>query len=268
MVIRLDLTASSLDDGSLSSGTTDQQLKAATARQKLSSRIEQFNKDSSRYIPMAQYDEARAPAMDTLDESDEDGPPWEDESDESTYMSREQINLTLTAMVPETMSLNLPSELGLEQCKDLGITRLARRELRLRRGQANDTLRQLRIELGYKAFIHRTSVRNASSQQTATRARRLVDASKTSIMRLKRVYDSARRAMVRLGASDKTLEHYKVITDQDLRVSTAIQDPRVTNSAETALSWIWTVDARKETDHSDWMEECEYHACNERHLVH
>ena len=64
--------------------------------------------------------------------------------------------------------------------------------------------------------------------------------------------------MVRLGASTHTLDHYKVIANADLHVSTAIQDPRVTNAADTALSWIWTVDARKETDHSDWMEECKW----------
>jgi hypothetical protein len=224
------------------------------ARQKLISRIEELNRESSRYIPI---DQAGDPDGDDDDSSIGELPSSEDESDDDDLAETDHMgNLTYETSHAETMFLNLPSELGISRCKLLGIRRLARRELRLRRGQANDILHQLRIELGYKAFIYRTDVRNADSQQTATRTRKLAEDSNKNIQRLKRVYNHARKAMVRLGASENTLEHYQVISDEDLHVSTAIREPRVTNAADTELSWIWTVDARNETDHSDWMKEC------------
>jgi len=252
-----------MSDGKLiSSESVDRKLKAVTSRQRLASRVEDFNRQSSRYIYTDEADEAdEADDLNTQETSD-----FEDDADKSADDDWEhQSNIYVpdadlsasTAVTPESMSLNLPSTLGRDKCEALGIKSLARKELRLRRGQANDTLHQLRVELGYKAFIHRTTVRHANSQQKATRARSLVQASSATITRLRCIYNCSRTAMVRLGASTHTLDHYKVITDADLRVSTAIQDPRVTNAADTALSWIWTVDARKETDHSDWMEECE-----------
>ena len=99
-----------------------------------------------------------------------------------------------------------------------------------------------------------------------TRARRLVEDSNTKITRMRWVYSTTCSAMVRLGASDQSLGHYKVITNEDLRVSTAIQDPHVTSAADTALSWIWTVNACKDSDHSDWMEECAYSTLPYSHL--
>jgi len=85
----------------------------------------------------------------------------------------------------------------------------------------------------------------ANSQQKATRARSLVQASGTTITRLRHIYNCARTAMVRLGASTHTLDHHISITRCSLRVSTAIQDPRVTNDAIQHFPWIWTVDAGK-----------------------
>ena len=243
----------------LSSGSVDQKLKAVTSRQRLASRIEDFNRQSSRYISTDQADEADDLVKEkTCDfEYDVDSSVDDELEHQSNIRPTDADLSSSTAVTPESMSFNLPSTLGRDKCDALGIKSLVRKELRLRRGQANDTLHQLRVELGYKAFIHRTTVRHANSQQKATRARSLVQASGTTITRLRHIYNCAWTAMVRLGASTHTLDHYKVITDADLRVSTAIQDPRVTNAADTALSWIWTVDTRKEMDYSDWMEECE-----------
>ena len=149
-----------MSDGKLiSSESVDRKLKAVTSRQRLASRVEDFNRQSSRYIYTDEADEAdEADDLNTQETSD-----FEDDADKSADDDWEhQSNIYVpdadlsasTAVTPESMSLNLPSTLGRDKCEALGIKSLARKELRLRRGQANDTLHQLRVELGYKAFIH------------------------------------------------------------------------------------------------------------------
>jgi len=130
-----------MSDGKLiSSESVDRKLKAATSHQRLASRIKDFNQQSSRYIYTDEADEANeANDLNTQETSD-----FEDDADLSVS----------TAVTPESMLLNLPSTLGRDKCEALGIKSLACKELRLRRGQANDTLHQLHVELGYKAFIH------------------------------------------------------------------------------------------------------------------
>jgi hypothetical protein len=120
-----------------------QQLKLATAQQKLASRVDEFNREFSRYIPINQHGDN---AFDDCNDLESSGTEHSSEED--------HLDLTYGESLIETMFLNLPSELGIKRCKSLGIKKLAKQELRLRRRQSNDILHQLRVELGYKAFIY------------------------------------------------------------------------------------------------------------------
>ena len=71
---------------------------------------------------------------------------------------------------PESVPLHLPSVVGMERLADLGMMRLAKLELRLREGQANDALHRIRMAIGLKSVAFRSKVRNANSQQKKTRA--------------------------------------------------------------------------------------------------
>jgi hypothetical protein len=121
---RLDLKSNLLDDNVLSSGTVDDVLKAATARQKLASRIEEFNHESSRYIPDHQPDEIGDTRMGEMSDSEGGNPPSEsdDEWNELADIQKDQRDVaSSTTVFSETMSLNLPSEMGIQRCNDLGI---------------------------------------------------------------------------------------------------------------------------------------------------
>jgi hypothetical protein len=62
------------------------------------------------------------------------------------------------AILPEKMSLFLPSSLELAELHQFGLMDLATQELKLRKGQANDALDKLRLALGHKALLFRTQV--------------------------------------------------------------------------------------------------------------
>ena len=146
-----------MKDGKLlSSGSVDQKLKAVASRQRLASRMEDFNRQSSRYISTLQADQADDLVTKQTSDSEYDAPTLADDDSkhQSNICAADADLSSVAAVTPETMSLNLPSTLGREKCEALGIKSLACQELWLRRGQANDTLHQLRVKLGYKAFIH------------------------------------------------------------------------------------------------------------------
>jgi hypothetical protein len=88
-------------------------------------------------------DEADADEMDQqiLEEEDNNGDGDDDE-----------------VLLPEKMSLFLPSSLELTDLHRFGLMDLATQELKLRKGQANDALDKLRLALGHKALLFRTHV--------------------------------------------------------------------------------------------------------------
>jgi hypothetical protein len=57
--------------------------------------------------------------------------------------------------------LPLPSNISADQCRDHGVGYLVDDELKLRQGQANDALHNIRIDLGHRSFLYRTAVRQA-----------------------------------------------------------------------------------------------------------
>ena len=62
-------------------------------------------------------------------------------------------------MVPaERMSLFLPSYLSEADRQRVGLNEVAKQELELRKGQANDCLEAIRTTLGQKAVLMRTKV--------------------------------------------------------------------------------------------------------------
>ena len=77
--------------------------------------------------------------------ADLSGGEWQDEE-------RERI------IKPETMPLFMPSSLDQADLKRMGLVDLAKKELELRKGQANDVLEELRLALGHKSLLFRTKV--------------------------------------------------------------------------------------------------------------
>jgi len=156
---------------------------------------------------------------------------------------------------PESVTLAMPSTFGANQCRRLGLEELLGQEMKLRMGQANDSLEKLRVALGHKMILFRTSVRNSTSQRTRTRAWAEVDRVDTKIRKSTRSYRQAWLAMTRLGASEETLMQYQVIKTKDLKLNGDVVEENRIGQRNDRLAWFWKLGG--DDDDNNWMQECE-----------
>ena len=161
----------------------------------------------------------------------------------------------------EQIALHLPSHLGRNWCDNNFAEDLARAELRIREGQLNDTLHQIRIALGQKSYIFRNDVRPARTQRLKTRAWAGVHAVESSVQHHARVYMRARQAIEKLGADNILLDRYKVLKREDLTVKTSVIAPQVRGQRNKSLPWFWTMDIRRDNEFGAWMEDCTLLIC-------
>jgi hypothetical protein len=139
---------------------------------------------------------------------------------------------------------------------------LAKAELRLREGQLNDALHNIRIALGHKSYLFRNDVRPARTQRLKTRAWAEVHAVESTVQHHARVYMRARKAVEDLGADALLLDRYKVLKRQDLSVKTSVIASHVRGQRNKSLAWFWRMNVRRdEADASDtfvgeWMKDC------------
>ena len=93
----------------------------------------------------------------------------ESAEEDEMYYSKESNDNVPESML-ETRLLALPSSLAPGEIEWLRLGDLAGQEAALQRGQINDVLEGLRMALGEKSLLFRTSVRNAKSQRTSLRS--------------------------------------------------------------------------------------------------
>ena len=154
---------------------------------------------------------------------------------------------------PENMKLAMPSVIGPEQCQTLGLECLGQQELKLRIGQANDCLENLRVFLGNKMILFKTNVRNASSQRLQTRAWADVKKVDAKIKKITRSYHRARQAIIILTDDEKILHMYQVIKAEDLKVSGDVVEENRFGQRNEKIAWFWKLGAN--VDNIDWMDE-------------
>src|ERR1700722_16636934 len=158
--------------------------------------------------------------------------------------------------IRRTFPFLLPSSFGVAACKAAGISAQVEQEIDLRIGQANDALHQLRVLLGHKVYLYRTSIRHNKSQKGKTRAFSSLGRVQMSVRDEYRVYAQARRAMIRLGAGSDLLARYQLLTGKDLKITTAAYDPSVHAQRSSKLAWFWKMDGARAVNESSWMKEC------------
>lgn len=221
--------------------TDIQRLAIARRADKLTTDISAFISEGSAYL-----------AADPSDETSSDS------SDEEYYAEDENIMDDVGAQRPDRAKLPLPSTLGEAKCKLLGLHGLQEQELRLRAGQANDTLHEIRLALANKAVLFRTDVRHASSHATSSRAWGKVNAVEAAVSRYAAVYRRCRKAMVALGADETILNRYQLLKDKDLKVTAAASAPNARGRRNEILAWFWSIDVPRDTETSNWMSECRW----------
>lgn len=177
----------------------------------------------------------------------------EDWSDDETdnYSPDEIFDLTqenvryLSVGQVENMALFLPSTFGIKHCLESNLHKAVQKEIKLREGQANDSLQQLRLSIGQKSFLFRSQLRNAKSKTRKTKAWDDISSVGNTVSHHRRVYHSARDALIALGAGKEIIKRYQVITSKDVRSSTAIVDPNARGQRNKGLAWFWSSGSRK-----------------------
>ncbi|KAH9942125.1 hypothetical protein B0H21DRAFT_696451, partial [Amylocystis lapponica] len=218
------------------SPTTEQKIDLLNRRKRLQTRVDAHEGKKARYIVIEDNDEDD----NEKDVDDDLGEEWDAVEPDDVFWAAPAQASGNAIRLAERVAITLPSTLGHARCEALNIQQLAARELKLREGQANDTLHQIRICLGQKSFLFRTSIRSARSQHNKTRAWGDVNAVDRTLQHHARVYSKARKAMVSLGAPEALLNHYKVLRQEDLKVSTAVADPNMRGQRATTMAWFWT----------------------------
>jgi hypothetical protein len=134
---------------------------------------------------------------------------------------------------------------------------LAEKELFLREGQANDALQAIRLAIGEKSFRFRKQLRTANSKVKKTRSWDLIKSASKQLQHHRLIYRQARQAMIQLGASSQLLKLYQELTDDDIRTSTAIEEPNARGQRNSELSWIWKMPGFTIDKEDSFTNECQ-----------
>lgn len=226
--------------------STDALQSAQEKRELLQKQIDSFRRQSVNYLPVEDANREL-----DLPESDE----WLDVEDDDADFDPPDTQTVdeIAVLPPERQSIPLPSSFGKEKCRT-SLKHLAEIELDLRIGQANDTLRFLRIAIGQKSFLYRTKIRQASGYSKRLRNYSDAHALQMSIVQAAKLYAVIRSTMESLGASHQVLAKYAVLTKEDVVASTAVVDPNASGVRNKTLSWIWRMRSDGVGD-PEWLDE-------------
>ena len=157
---------------------------------------------------------------------------------------------------PESAVLILPSNLGIQQCTEQGYDASAYKEKSMRIGQANDALQGLRMALSRKAILFR-GLRQATSKTKRNRSWDNIKTISESARHHVIMYLRAREALINLGATEEEKSIYRPLTQEQLKITTAIIDPALRGVRNATLPWFWTMDLQGDTEKAPDMDECE-----------
>jgi hypothetical protein len=152
---------------------------------------------------------------------------------------------------PERIPIHLPSSHNTTTHHPL-----RQAELDLRIKQATRYLAALRDAIAQKSFQYSHVMRSAPSKAVRTRSRSAILRISDQISQYSRVYCRARAAIVRLGADERTLTKFKLLTRDDVKASTAVMKPNIAGSSSLRLSWIWETGPKLPGSAPDAMREC------------
>ncbi|KAF8259195.1 hypothetical protein EI94DRAFT_1707309 [Lactarius quietus] len=257
--VQLSLQALVRKIGSLP--TPDQQRDLTLRRARLQERVDTFQRQAATIFRAAgdtfdstlvreTYFGTEFDGIDDEDDGNGDSPAEEHDPTQGT------VNCSTDDSVDaEYIPLHLPSHFGCNWCSLNAAEDLAEAEIRLREGQLNDSLHQIRIALGYKSYLFRHDVRPAHTQKTKTCAWAGVHAVESTVQHHVWVYARVQKSMVDLDAGTNLLDRYKVLRRQDLCVNTSILAPHIRGQQNKSLAWFWTMDVRQDTDVGEWMED-------------
>ena len=220
-------------------------IEIAQRRDKLMKRIEAFIRRSEQFIP---------PNEDTwINESQQDD---DIEGSFGGLGPHIPAQVGIAGTDPECAPLPLPSFFGWEVCCDLGLERLARQEIELRVGEANEALHLLRVSLGKKSLLLRVNVRHARGNLQSTRAWKQVQDLSGKISLQVNLYMRTYKSLKRLNAGPEIMRRFKPITADDLKMSKDVTEENRIGQRNDKLAWFWRFDQTDDIESESQMEEC------------
>lgn len=162
--------------------------------------------------------------------------------------------------LPENIQLPFPSSLerppGFRFKHEAQERQIKNKEMKLRKGQANDILQRLREVVSHLSFQYIGKVRDSDSTRHTTRAWKGVADLQQELKILQELYNHCRRRMLLLVDEDRLQElGYRILADADCDTSELIFNPNARGISNLGLSWIWALSGA-EASADKYLIEC------------
>ena len=172
------------------------------------------------------------------------------------YMPKAIEHITNTTsqdgdLLPEQRKLYLLSDFTPAERQQLSMCTLAQVELNLRKGEANDAIRQIRKQINYKLGLlegKMKHVRHSSDNTRATKILRDVDKARNAAAT---TYRAARIVIISLGGD--SVKEYPELRDQDMYIKSQLKGS-VLGGGKIFEGWIVNDGPRVLTDKNDLEE--------------
>lgn len=168
----------------------------------------------------------------------------------------EVLKYASESTVVESEQLFLPSALSERRRATPWFPQLAKYEMALRKGQADDALSNLRLALKYKDSLDRGRRRVAYGNRNSTRATVLIRRVADLVQSRAATYRHARETMISLGMSAVD-PGYPVLNPGDVFLKRVFTDKDLGEGKFTG-SWIWDNGPRgvlSDAEEDEWEEE-------------
>ncbi|KAF4580711.1 hypothetical protein EYR38_002997 [Pleurotus pulmonarius] len=234
--------------------TIPQKNTIADKRRIMKRNIEQHRRQGEKLMGLDSGDNDSGHEMEDgdSDKGEEDG---EDEDDYMPGVGSPTADCESIGQTPEQMSICFPSSFTVEERVQMGWTKLAEQEVRLREAQVNDALHDLRISLGEKSLRFRKVLRGDRSQKHVTRAWSGINAYDARANLQVDIYEGAVEALKRLGAGN---EWKPINRDRDLQMKGDVEHPNRIGQSSHSLAWFWrlqSAEISEEVEDSPMMKE-------------
>lgn len=151
--------------------------------------------------------------------------------------SRESAELTAMAARLDEVDVRLPSDYHSTVRKHAAMKDAVATERRLREGQANEALEDLRLHLTTQMSLAERKTQGSGTIHNAAMDRR-IHGKRDTIERAKYAYRRARLAMIVLGMSKKD-RTYRVLKDQDCKAFVIVDEEVRRGDSKLDPTWIW-----------------------------
>lgn len=202
--------------------------------------------------------------------TDDDDELWEVDVEKESNGDIKDKNSAEDATQPEHMILPLPSSKGKKWCVSNGLMALMEKEIQLRIGQANESLQDIRNELGYKTYLYMERRKQNRTQESNRRSGHVFRVSAMNLNKHVNKYKQAYDALEALGATD----NFQPIQNSDLKINMDIAEEKRFGQSQDTLSWIWTSGQRameggtsEKQKESKWYNICGSHLMSYDSLV-